>query len=408
MDTPETILESGEHARLSPSSAERWMTCPRSVQMESRFPDSTSESSSEGTAAHWVREQCLVTGKDAADFIGQKVIADGLAFEVTAAWADWLQPGVDRIREAAGEWVFEYRVNLEPWIPNGFGTLDAGGIAPDLITIDDLKFGRGVIVDARRNKQLMIYALGFWMNYARHRTEAREFLLRVDQPRVPGGGSEWRVTLDELLEFAEEVAEAALATLDPDARIQPTPDGCRFCRAARNAACFALDQFVLDLLGLTLDDLDASRTKEPLMIEYQNLDPERRSYLLAHSKMISSWLSALHSAALDDAIHGRPTPGYKAVATLGDRAWADPAAAEEFFKGRLTAKEMYTQKLKSPAQMEAVVGTRVWNKAKDLIVRPDGKPALVPEDDPRPALTPLHELLEDLDDVANLDIDDLI
>lgn len=383
------------------------MVCHGAPAMESRFPDETSAAASEGTAAHWVREQCLTRDLDADHFVGQTVKADGQEFEVTAEWARFLQPGIDRIREFKGQWSIEHRVELDPWVPGGFGTLDAGGTSDDLIVIDDLKFGRGVVVDARHNKQLMIYALGFWMNHARHLTGAKDFLLRIDQPRVPGGGSEWRTTLDELLVFAEEVAAAALATEAPDAMLSPSIKGCQFCRAARNAACYALDQFCLELIGLKLDDLDALRTEEPTMIPYDQISPERRSYLLTHAGMISAWLNNLRAAALNDAVHGQPVPGFKAVATLGDRAWADEAAAEEFFKSRLPAKDMYTSRLKSPAQMEKVVGTRVWNRAQELIHRPDGKPALVPEEDPRPALIPLVDLLDDLD-AETLDYEDLI
>lgn len=389
---------SAEHHRLSPSDAEGWMVCHGKPRMEERFPDETSEFSSEGTAAHTVRERCLKEGRNVEEFVGEYIQADGLFFEVTPEWVTWLQPGIDRIREAKGDWVFEFRVEMDPWIDGGFGTLDAGGITDDLITLDDLKFGRGVSVDAVRNKQLMIYALGFWMNYARHKTKAKRFLLRIDQPRVTGGGSEWYVTLDELLVFAEEVAAAAIATLDPNAPLRPSLKGCMFCRAARNAACYALDQFILDLLGMTLDDLDAARTKEPTLIEYETLSPERRSYLLEHSKMVSSWLANLHAAALGDALRGFPVPGFKAVATLGDRAWEDPAKAEEFWKSKMPAKDIFNMKLKSPAQLEKIAGTRTWAKAESLIVRPEGKPALVPLSDKREALIPLIDLLDELDD----------
>lgn len=387
--------------------------------MEDRFPgDDSSEYSSEGTAAHTVRERCLATGANVESFVGEWIEADEMFFEVTPEWVGWLQPGIDRIREAKAEWVFEHRVEMDPWIPDGFGTLDAGGIRDDLIIVDDLKFGRGVVVDAERNKQMMIYSIGFWMNYARHKTKAKRFLLRVDQPRVLGGGSEWYVTLDELLIFAEEVAAAAIATLDPDAPLVPSVKGCQFCKAANNAACYALDQFVLDLMGLTLEDLDTMRTEEPKLIEYDTLEPERRSYVLKHTSMIRKWLSTFHEAALNDAIKGDPVPGFKAVSTLGDRSWVNEESAEEFWGSKMPAKDIYVQHLKSPAQMELVAGTRNWAKAQHLIHRPEGKPALVPESDKRDALIPLLNLLDDIDDQGDLlndletqtvdDLDDLI
>jgi hypothetical protein len=394
------------------------MVCAGKPRMEERFPNESSEFSSEGTAMHSVREMCLTTGRDVQEFVGELIGADELFFEVTDEWVTWLQPGIDRIREAKGfTWVFEYRTEMGPWIEGGFGTLDAGGISPELIIIDDLKGGRGIRVDAVSNKQLMIYALGFWMNYARHLTKAKKFLLRIDQPRVPGGGSEWEVTLDELLVFAEEVAAAAIATLDPDAPLQPSVKGCQFCRAASNAACYALDQFVLDLLGMNLEDLDAARTKEPKLNEYDKLAPERRSYVLKHAALIRKWLAGFHEAALDDAMRGLPVPGFKPVATQGDRAWVSEEAAEEYWKSKMPAKDIYVQRLKSPTQMETAAGTRNWSKAQDLIHRPEGKPALVPESDKRDALIPLLDLLDDLtdglDDLAVTettvdDLDDLI
>lgn len=373
------------------------------------LPDETSEYSSEGTAAHTVREQCLVTGQDVQDFIGQMIEADGLQFEVTSEWVHWLQPGIDRIREAKGfEWVFEHHTQMDPWIPGGFGTLDAGGISKDLIIIDDLKFGRGIVVPAERNKQLMIYALGFWQNYARHKTKAKRFLIRIDQPRAVGRGDEWETTLEELLEFADELVAAVERASLPNAPLVPGPRQCQFCRAAKNLRCEALDTFVLALLGLTPSDLDNDLTEKPEMIATDTLDTHRRSYVLQHASMISAWVSNLKASALSDAVAGEEVPGFKAVATEGDRSWVSEQLAEEFWKGKMPERELYTKKLKSPAQMERIAGTRNWKKAEELIHRPEGKPALVPESDKRPALVPLLNLLDELDDMDGEGLEELV
>src|SRR5690625_668338 len=110
---------------------------------------------------------------------------------------------------------------------------------------------------------------------------------------------------------------------------------------------------------------------------------------------------------------GRRSAGFEGVATLGDRAWTSEAEAEAFWKGKIPDKDLYTRKLKSPAQVEKLAGTRNWKKAEDtIVVRPEGKPALVPEDDPRPALIPLTDLLDDLDgdpqDDLLADLDELL
>jgi hypothetical protein len=381
------------------------MVCFGAPRMEDRFDDVTSIYSSEGTAAHTVRERCLTEGIDVQDLVGEWIPADDLFFEVTPEWVAHLQPGIDRIRESRATWVFEHRVTMDPWIPGGFGTLDAGGIAPKEITIDDLKFGAGVPVDAEGNKQEMIYGLGFWKNYAQGKTNATEFLLRIDQPRVAGRGSEWRVSLEDMLKFGEEVEAAVERVAEADAAdeadlldyLHPTVKGCQFCRAARNSGCRKLNAFVLDLLGLEFTDLTTLRKRDPKLADIDEMTPERRSYVLMHKQLISSWLSNLSGTQLDEALRGGETPGFKAVATLGDRTWTDEAEAEAYWRGKIPDKDLYTRNMKSPAQLEIIAGTRNWKKAEHLIHRPDGRPALVPVSDKRDALIPLVNLLEDLD-----------
>lgn len=401
-----------EHHEFSPSAADRIFACPGSLRKSRGLPDEVSEFSSEGTAAHAVRENCLRNNLDVEDYLGEKIEADGLFFEVTQEWVKYLQPGIDRIREAKGyQWSIEHRTEMDPWIPGGFGTLDAGGVSKDRIIIDDLKFGRWIEISAERNKQLMIYALGFWKNYARELTDATEFLIRIDQPRVPSAGDEWEVSLEELLEFSVELEEAYKRSQDPNAPLTPGLEQCRFCPAARNGVCEALDAFVLDLLGLTPDRLDADLEEKLEMKETELITPERRSYVLKHVSMVNSWVTALRKNALKDAMDGAEVPGFKAVATYGDRSWKDPEAAEEYWRSKLPLRDVFNRTLKSPAQIERVAGTRNWNNAQDLIHRPEGPPALVPESDKRPALMPLMELLDDLDDLEDyLDesLDDLI
>lgn len=399
-----------QHAKLGPSGWKKWSTCPGSVALEAHFPNETSEFAAEGTAMHYVREQCLLTGKDVHEFVGDEVKADGFTFEVTNEWVNWIQPGVDRLREEGGELYVEKRVSLEAWVEGEFGTVDALVILPDLIIVDDFKGGRGVVVAAERNGQAMQYALGAWENIARHKTKATDFLIRIDQPRVPGGGSEWRCTLDELLRFAEnEYVPAAEAAKQEDAPLVPSPDACQFCTAASNAACPALHSYCAEMFGIDIDNTDLAEV--PAMPDIDQLTPEKRSYIIKHQKMLSKWLQSIHGLQLSEALAGHETPGFKAVETTGDRQWVDPEEAEKYWTKRLPKKDCYTQKLKSPAQIERVAGTRVWSAAQDMIHRPPGKPALVPETDPRPALIPVVDLLGDLDDepeTVTEELDDLI
>jgi len=44
-------------------------------------------------------------------------------------------------------------------------------------------------------------------------------------------------------------------------------------------------------------------------------------------------------------------------------------------------------KIVSPAQAEKVVGKKAFVELEHLVVKPEGKPTLVPDDDKRPSLT---------------------
>lgn len=415
MEEPASIDR--EHARLGPSGWKQWSTCPGSKQLEDQLveqglmPDTSSEHSAEGTAMHWVREQCLLTGRDAHEYIGHKVASDGYTFEVNQEWVHWLQPGIDRIREEGGELFVEQRLSLETWAEGEFGTVDCLIIPDDddgVVVVDDFKGGRGVIVPAKRNGQLMQYALSAWDNIVRHRSKATRFKLRIDQPRAPEKGDEWECTLEDLLRFAEdEYVPAVEATKDPDAPLQASPDGCQFCPVQKAGLCGELNRYVLNLLGLTLEDLNSGGLAMP---ELEALTPEQRSRIVEHKPMISKWINNVHGAHLSAALAGGDTPGFKAVATEGNREWADPEKAEQFFEGRVPKKDMYSQKLKTPPQMELVAGTRIWARAQKLIHRPPGPPALVPVSDKRPALIPVLDMLDDLPELEDeqLDYDDII
>lgn len=394
-----------EHSPLGASVVPRAILCPGSVQLAQDAPErDESEYSSEGTVAHHVRELCIQFGMDPEGFVGTSFHVDGFDIKVTEEMAEALRPGIEWVEERPGRVVNEYKVSFDRWMPGQFGTLDIGIIAPDLITINDLKYGAGVPVSAFKNEQLMTYALGFWENVARHETDATDFLLVIDQPRARGAdkpqvsgddydfdddedddseaeqpewGGEYRITLDELLEFGETLKDTYDAAMSPDAWLRAGEKQCQFCPA--KGFCPEYARWSLVNLQLEFADLDPSVIT---LKDRDSLTPQMRTNVALNIGRINKWTKAVYASVLQDALMGRETPGAKAVmGKEGNRAWKDPVEAEKFVRYNLTKADAYTPpKLISPAQFEKQkkkVSAEQRAKVADYVTRPPGKPALV-------------------------------
>jgi hypothetical protein len=157
------------HALLAPSAAARWMACPGSVRLSEGRDDRGSVYSREGTAAHLLARYCLETGTDAADHLGCVIgeqgftadAADGdVTFAVTAEMADAVQIYVDAVRPYTTLEDHLIEGTLATPIPGCWGTVDFGAYnaATRRLTVGDFKFGKGVVIEATGNKQLLTYA----------------------------------------------------------------------------------------------------------------------------------------------------------------------------------------------------------------------------------------------------------
>lgn len=385
------------HATLAPSASERWLVCPGYVRAIAGLPDETSKPAAEGTAAHFVSDACLTLGLDAHDFVGQKIEVEGFTFAWEEIDADLLQWGIDEVRSYDGEFHSEMRVDLSRWLgPDQFGTLDRAIVTDERIIINDLKWGRGLPVSPVRNTQLALYALGFWHAIGRHKTQARDFTLIIDQPRHAGGGGEWEVTLDELLAFGEVARGAAEASKNPDAPLV-AGEGCRYCPAAKQrGGCPALDAFALETLGLGPTDLDGDA--EPATTETP-ITLERRSYLLKFRPMLKAWLDKLEADALADALEGGTVPHMKAVmGRRPARKWLDEEEATRAITDELGDDALET-KLKTPAKIEKDMGrTEFADAFGNLVDLGEPKPILVSENDKRPALVNFAKAIDDMTD----------
>jgi len=399
----DTLLEDIGHAPFGPSGAEGWSNCLDYVKANLGLPDNQIKVAAEGSFAHAISDECLLFGVSAYAFIGQQARVADWTFEWKVDDADLLQPGIDWLIERGGQFFGEQRVDISHWtIPGQFGTLDRAILLPDLIIVNDLKWGRGIPINPIRNKQVVLYALGLWERVKHLYSKPPAFLLVIDQPRCGGGGGEWQTTLGELMEIGEWLRERAfLANTMSNPPRAATEKGCMWCRLKdAPGGCNTHEKWRIELLGLDFDDLDDLDTDPPLE---EVMTPARRAYLLQHKSGIVRWLDRHHDNCLADALAGKPTGGLKAVVD-GRKGSRDKWNDEEAVAAALVpilGDSSFTKKLITPTQACKAVSTEDKARLTPLIDRGVKGHSLVPDEDARPAV--IVASADDFDELEGTD-----
>ena len=368
------------HARLSASSAERWIHCPGSVDLAATLPPgSTPYAAAEGTFAHDIAAICLTHDTHAASYIGKKDVVDGHEFVCDADMAEHIQTYVDHCNQNAlpQRWV-ELSVTpaLQQWDNDLGGTADFVTYDParKLLRVMDFKFGAGMFVSADDNKQLKVYALGALLAINLP-TETVE--VHIIQPRYEGAlpiRVESFPAID-LLDFAGELAEAAKRTRAKDSatlHLMPGP-WCKktFCPNAR--ICPAL----------------ANMQQALVVQEFKNVvayDAGALAKALQDAPLVEERIAALRSFAYERAVAGDNIPGFKLVEKRARRHWTDENAVIQWAKKR-AIEPFENPELKSPAQLEKGLKKAEKEELKAWTVSVSSGVSLVPESDARPPVS---------------------
>jgi hypothetical protein len=362
------------HASLGASNAHRWLECSGSVKAEQGFENKSSPFAYEGTCAHELSELALLHDKEPSDWIGKPLVenSEWIVDEDMAQHVTTYTDYVRQVAKGADDVLIEQRVSYADWVEGGFGTADAVVIKGDSIHVCDLKYGKGVQVDAENNPQGMLYALGAYAEFG-FISDFKTVHISIVQPRLDHI-SEWSISVKDLLKWAEWVSQRAELALSDEAERTPGEKQCRFCKA--KATCPALFKYTEDIIMSDFDDLDDLPSPDRLS------DDNLRRVLEAKS-LIEGWLTSVETVVRERLEDGRDFKGFKLVEGRSTRRWDDENEAERVL-AELVGEDAYSKKLISPAQAEKVVKKTDKAALKDLIVKPAGKATLVPESDKRP------------------------
>ena len=361
-----------KHAKLSASSAHRWMNCNPSANLEREFADRSSEAAAEGSAAHALCEHKL---RKALKMRSTRPVSkyDSDEMEMyTDSYVEFVLEQIEVAKQHCADpfVLIEQRLDFSCYVPDGFGTGDCLIVADKLLHIIDFKYGLGVLVDAEENPQMMLYALGA-LRLFDALYDIDTISMSIFQPRRENV-STWTISVAELEEWAEQ-------TLRPKAELAFKGEGefnpgpwCTFCKAAVKCRARAEEKLALARYEFA---------KPPLLTDEEIED------ILSRLDDLTKWANEIAAYAQDAAInHGKQWSGFKLVEGRSIRKYTDETAVV----AAATAagyRDIFKKSLIPITEMEKLMGKKTFAEVLGgLVIKPQGKPTLVPASDKRPAI----------------------
>ncbi|ABY92526.1 DUF2800 domain-containing protein [Thermoanaerobacter sp. X514] len=361
-----------KHAILSASGAHRWMNCTPSARLELEFDDNSGEAAAEGTAAHALSEHKL---RKALKMRSKKPVSPYDSDEMdnyTDGYVEFVLEVIEQAKKICSDplILIEQRLDFSKYVPEGFGTGDCLIIADGTLHIIDFKYGQGVLVSAEDNPQMKLYALGA-LDLFDGIYDIEMVSMTIYQPRRENVSTS-TVSKENLYQWAEEV-------LKPKAELAFNGDGnycpgewCQFCRAAVKCRARAEAKMKLATFEFALPPL---------------LSDEEIADILSSIGDLTNWANEIIAYATDAAVnHGKKWTGFKVVEGRSNRKYKDEEAVAEAAKNA-GYRDIYKQSLITITEMEKLMGKSKFNEILgELVMKPPGKPTLVPVSDKRPEM----------------------
>lgn len=374
-----------EHALLSASKAHKWLNCPPSARLEDELPDKAGRAADEGTLAHNLCELKL-----ARIFTDQNMSTRTYNSRLKKIKEnDLYEPEMDRytdeyveyIKEiafampAAPTMMIEKRLDYGTYAPEGFGFADCVMLQGTYLHIIDFKYGKGVPVKAEGNPQLALYALGALAEYG-FLYNVQQIVLHIVQPRL-GNTSSWETTTKEVLAWGEWVKKRAELAFKGEGEFTEGPwcDAC-FCKIAGTCRKRAENHMPL----MEVATYPGGKPKD-----VATLSDEEVGDILKRAQYLASWVKKLEAYAQNRLLEGGTIPGWKLVEGRSNRTFSNTNAAfASLVLAGYDRSMLYEEKPITLTEAEKLVNKEDWKKLSDAyIIKPPGKPTLVPADDKR-------------------------
>ena len=366
-----------KHAFLAASASERWLHCPPSAKLCAQEDDHGSEYARQGSDAHALCEHLLLKalGRETRDPTEDLTYYDAEMQEAAEAYAAFVMEQVAEAKTVCHDPLIcvEQTVDFSKWVQHGFGTADALIVADDTLYITDMKYGVGCLVtadgeDGTGNSQLKCYALGAIDTFG-DLYDINRIRLSIFQPRRDNVDT-FELTKADLLQWADDVL-APIAKLAYEGQGEfEAGNHCQFCRV--KATCRKRAEYAMELAKYEFADAPT-------------LDENEIAEILPQIDTLVSWAEDIKSYALNQALSGVRYPGFKLVAGRSNRKYADEAAVARVVSE--AGYDPYDKKLVGITEMTKRLGKKRFEELLNgLLIKPEGKPVLVPATDTRPEL----------------------
>lgn len=378
-------MANDEHSKLfSPSASARLLTCPGSAKASEGIPDQESLFAAEGHDAHALAEirLCERLGLQTNEKIEDLTFYNREMEDYISDYVSYVLEKVASIKKDCPDAtvLIEQKVAAVRYDESLFGSTDVAIIADKVLTIIDLKYGRGVLVNAKENTQEMCYGLCAMETFG-NLYDIEDINLCIFQPRL-SNVSEWSLTVKELYKWADEILKPGIEKIRAGSEEFHPSRHCVFCKA--KPLCKALRDQNLEL---------AKHEFRPAFL----MDDSEIEEVLDKADDFVNWINSVKEFALEDATKGKKYDHYKLVEGRSNRKYVDETKVINVVKE--AGYNPYEEKLLSVTGMQSRLGkARFEELLGNLVVKPRGKLTLVPREDKRPEVNPAAVDFMNLDD----------